>query len=403
MPARRLAPVEFVAMMAMMFATIAFSIDAMLPALPQIGQELSPQDINRAQLILTFFVLGMGLGTFFTGPLSDSFGRKPVILAGAALYILAAALAWVAPTLELVLAARLLQGLGAAGPRVVTLAIIRDLYSGREMARLMSFVMMVFTLVPAIAPLLGALIIDVAGWRGVFLAFIAFSVLSVGWMALRLAEPLPRARRLPFRPAVLAAATRELFSIPAVRVSIAVQALCFAMLFGMLSSVQQIYDITFGRGDSFPLWFGAIAVVAGTSSLLNAALVMRLGMRFLVTATLAVQVAISAVMLGVFLADLPLDMAFYAFVFWQTTVFFQAGMTLGNINSLAMEPVGHIAGLAASVIGAVATVFGVALAIPVGMAFDGTPAPLAAAICLLALLAVMLMARLRRIEASQPA
>ena len=140
--------VEFVALIAMLFATIAFSIDAMLPALPEIGREMTPDNINRAQLILTSFVLGLGVGTFFTGPLSDSFGRKPVILAGSAVYILGAALAWAAPSLELVVAARVLQGLGAAGPRVVAIAIVRDLYAGRGMARIMSFAMMVFTLVP---------------------------------------------------------------------------------------------------------------------------------------------------------------------------------------------------------------------------------------------------------------
>ena len=188
---KRLHKIEFIALMAMIFASIAFSVDSMLPALPEIGQELSPDDVNRAQLVLTVFLLGMGVATMVTGPLSDSYGRKPIVFAGFTLYAVGAVLAWIAPTLEMLLFARLLQGFGIAGPRAVGIAIIRDLFSGREMARMMSFVMMVFTLVPAIAPLLGAYIIGVVGWRGLFLAFILFAVVVCGWLMVRQEETLP--------------------------------------------------------------------------------------------------------------------------------------------------------------------------------------------------------------------
>lgn len=391
--------VEFVALCAMMTATVAFSIDAMLPALPEIGQELSPDNLNNAQMILTSFMLGMGFGTFFVGPLSDRFGRKPVVIAGAALYMLGAAVGWAAQSLELVLAARLFQGIGASGPRVVTLAIIRDLYSGREMARLVSIVMLIFTLVPAIAPLLGSFIIAFSGWRGVFAAFILFSLISVSWLSLRLPEPLAREDRRPFRLPVMFAAVGEMWSIPMVRISILVQTLCFAMLMTILTSVQMVYDITFGRGDSFPYWIGGVSLVAGTASILNAWLVVRLGMRFLVTVTLAGQICLSLVMLVSWLS-LPMgNLLFGIFVLWQTGLFFQAGMTLGNLNAMAMEPLGHMAGTAASVIGAIATILGAALAVPVGLAFDGTPLPLAIGIGIEAMLAFALMLWMKRIEA----
>ncbi|MCW8842671.1 MAG: MFS transporter, partial [Rhodobacteraceae bacterium] len=318
-----IARVEFIALCAMMFATIAFSIDAMLPALPEIGRTLSPDNLNRAQLIITSFVLGMGLGTLFAGPLSDAFGRKRVLIAGALLYSVCAFLGAQAESLELILAARLFQGIGAAGPRVVTLAIIRDLFSGREMAKIVSFVMMVFTLVPAIAPTLGAGLIALTGWRGIFFAFIVFSMISILWLGLRLPEPLARKDRRPLRLVLLWDGLKEMIRLPVVRASVIAQCFSFAVLFATISSVQQIYDITFGRGDEFPYWFGGIALVSGTASFVNARVVMRLGMRYIVTFALGAQVLLSSLMI---LADLTLPTGtflFAVFLVWNTSLFFQ--------------------------------------------------------------------------------
>ncbi len=389
---------EFIALCAMMFATIAFSIDAMLPALPEIGRELSPDNLNRAQLIITSFVLGMGIGTLFAGPLADAFGRKPVLIAGALLYSVCAFLGWQSDSLELVLAARLFQGIGAAGPRVVTLAIIRDLFSGREMAKIVSFVMMVFTLVPAIAPTLGAGIIAMSSWRGIFFAFIVFSMISILWVGLRLPEPLARQDRRPLRLALLWSGLREMMRLPVVRASIIIQCFSFAALFATISSVQQIYDITFGRGDEFPYWFGAIALLSGSAGFLNARVVMRLGMRYIVTFALGAQILLSSMMI---LADLSLPIGtllFAVFLAWNTSIFFQVGLSLGNLNAMAMEPLGHMAGTAASVMGAIATVCGAALAVPIGLAFNGTPLPLAMGVCAFSIAGFAVILWLRRAE-----
>ncbi|MDQ7071301.1 MAG: multidrug effflux MFS transporter [Rhodobacterales bacterium] len=391
--------VEFIALIAMMMATVAFSIDSMLPALTDIGRELSPDDLNRAQLILTSFVIGMGLGTFFTGPLSDAFGRKPVILVGAVIYIAACVLAWAAPTLELVLAARVVMGLGVAAPRIVGIALVRDLYAGREMARIMSFAMMIFTLVPAVAPLLGTAVIAIAGWRGIFVSFIQFSTLVTAWLWIRLDEPLAVADRRPLKITKMKSAIAQIFRHPTVRITIAVQALSLGMLFTSISMIQQVFDISFGRAESFPLWFAGIALVSGTASLLNAALVMRLGMRRLVSWTLGVQIIMSGVVSLLYLSGLPIEVLFYVFIVWQVSVFFQAGMTLGNLNAMAMEPMGHIAGMAASIIGGISTVLAAAMAIPVGLMFDGTPLPLTIGVCIEAILAFALMMLIKRIEA----
>jgi len=396
-PTERLGQTEFIALTAMLFATIAFSIDAMLPALPEIASDLTPADPNRAQLILTSFVLGMGAGTFVAGPISDALGRRPVILGGAALYILGAGLAWVAQSLELVLAARVLQGLGAAGPRVVSLAMVRDLYSGREMARIVSFAMMIFTLFPAVAPLIGSFIIAGFGWRGIFGAFIVFSLLSAAWLWIRQPETHPPEARRPLRTGPILEAAREVLSHRLILTTIAVQMLGFGALFGTLSSTQQIFDQTFGRAESFPVWFALIAVISGSGSLLNAAIVVRLGMRRVISATLAVQCALAFGFALVTAAGLwPAWGYFPAYLAWTTFVFFSAGLTFGNINALAMEPVGHIAGMAASIVGSLATVAAVFIAAPIGLAYDGTPVPLALGVALCSGAGVLLMRTIPR-------
>ncbi|MEL6168530.1 MAG: multidrug effflux MFS transporter [Pseudomonadota bacterium] len=390
----RLSKPEFIALMAMMFATIAFSLDAMLPALPEIAEELSPDVPNRAQLILTSFVLGMGIGTMFTGPLSDAFGRRRVIFGGVALYILGAAIAVVAPSLEMMVAARILQGIGAAGPRIVAIAIIRDLYGGRTMAQLMSFVMMVFTLIPAFAPTLGAGLIWAFGWRAIFIAFMIFGVFAVLWLALRQRETLDPAHRRPFKAAVLWAGIVEVLSHPMVSRSVLVQTLIFGMLFTTLSVTQPIFDVTFGEGDRFHLWFGGIALVSASASLVNAKIVMRLGMERVVTGTLAIQIVISSVMLAATLLPTPDGLFFWLYVFWTTSLFSTAGLTIGNVNAMAMEPMAHLAGMSASIIGSVATVGAVLIAVPVGLSFDGTPLWPALGVVICACLAFGIMRQL---------
>ena len=394
---------EFVAIIAMLFATIAFSIDAMLPAFPELTAQFSPDDPNRVQLIVTTFILGMGLGTLFTGPLSDAFGRKTVVMATAGLYILSALAAMLAQSLEMLLAARLLQGIGAAGPRVVALAIVRDIFSGRNMARIMSFVMIVFTIVPALAPSLGAVMIWLGGWHAVFAAFAAFALVATVWIGLRLPETLRAEDRRPFRPGALRGALAEMMSLSVVRQTLIAQTFCFAALLTLIASVQPIYDLFFGKAESFPLWFGGVAIAASSGSFLNAALVVRLGMRKLVGFILTVEVVLSAAMLLVLVSGLEGTALFACFVLWQTSVFFMVGMTLGNLNALGMEPLGHIAGMAASVMGAISTVGAVILAIPVTLVFDGTPVPVVAGILLLVCCALWVMRRMASREAMQPA
>ena len=383
---------EFVALIAMLFATIALSIDAMLPALPAIAAELTPDAVNKAQLVVTSFVFGMGLGTLIAGPISDAFGRKPVILIFAGLYLAATALCIMAPSLTLLLAARVLQGIAAAGPRAVATAMVRDRFKGRDMARVMSLVMMIFTLVPAIAPLLGQGILLFGTWRSIFGAFMVFALLVNGWLALRQPETLAPPSRRPLQPALLWQAMKELTRSRIALISTLGQSLSSAALFATLSSQQSIFDQRFQKAATFPLWFAVIALCAISGSVVNARLVMRVGMRSMIKAAYAMQLVLSAVLLALTLSHtLPEALAFPLHIIWSIGVFAVMGLTMGNLNAMAMEDLGHIAGFAASVITAASTVLSVIIAVPVGLAFDGTQVPLLMGVTLFAGLALTLM------------
>jgi MFS transporter, DHA1 family, multidrug resistance protein len=388
---------EFIALIAMMFATIAFAIDAMLPALPLIGQTLSPADPDRAQLVITAFVLGMGIGTFFAGPISDAVGRKPVIIGGFALYAIGAALAASATSLELLLAARVIQGLGGAGPRVAAMALVRDLHSGPRMAQIMSFAMMVFMIVPAAAPAMGALIAADFGWRGIFAAFIIFGLIGSLWLGLRQPETLVPAARRPLALLTLFAGLRVVLTDRIALASITAQTMVLGMLFGTLSSTQAIFEQTFDKAATFPAWFAVIALFSALASLTNALFVRRMGMHRVVTMALIVQIALTLAMVALTLTDVwPQGWYFTGYMVWTTGVFALAGFTMGNLNAIAMEPMGAIAGLAASVILAVPTILATMIAAPLGLAFDGTPGPLSVGVLVCALLALCVMPVMRR-------
>jgi DHA1 family bicyclomycin/chloramphenicol resistance-like MFS transporter len=239
-------------------------------------------------------------------------------------------------------------------------------------------------------------IIGLAGWRFIFLTFAGFSMLATLWLMLRQPETLAVQDRRPLSFAALWDAVRQVFAHPTVRLSTFVQTLSFGMLFSVLSSTQQVFDLTYGQGDHFHLWFGGIAILAASASVVNARLVGRLGMRPIIKAMFLAQMLLSLAMIGIVALHLPnqIELLFYAF--WTMTVFFQAGLTIGNLNALAMEPLGHIAGSAASVITATATVGAVLIAVPIGLQFDGTPLPLALGTCACAVLAFWLTTLIRR-------
>lgn len=397
----RLSQREFVAMMAMLFATTALSIDAMLPALPAIAAELTPGDVNKAQLVVSLFFAGLGFGTLIAGPVSDAIGRKVTLMICAGIYLVGAILCTLAHSLEMLLIARFIQGVGACGPRAVGMAMIRDMFKGRDMARIVSFVMMVFALVPAAAPLMGQVVLQFGSWRLIFIAFFIFAILTHMWVAVRQPETLPVEARRRLNVGLLLQAGRELLHHRTALISIACQALTSACLVALLSSQQGIFEQRFGRAESFPLWFAFIALCAISGSYLNSRTVVKYGMRKVLVATYMGQVTLT---LAVLILDasgvMPEALVFPAHILWSIGIFAMMGLSMGNLNALAMEDLGHIAGFAASVIASVSTVVSVALAIPVGLAFNGTQFPLLVGVSVFSVLSLILI-QLVRPPASQ--
>ena len=375
---RALRPAEFVSLVALLMSLVALATDTMLPALPAIGRDLGVSHPNDVQFVVTSLFLGLGLGQIIFGPLSDRTGRKPAIYAGLAVFMAGCLVSIFAPTFEAMLAGRVLQGLGVAGPRIVIMALIRDLYAGPRMARLMSFVMAVFILVPAVAPALGQGILWLSGWRTIFATFFATAAFAFAWLALRQPETLPAARRRPFSPRAIGRAVREILGIRAAVGYTLATGFAFSPFVAYLSSAQQIFQEAYRVGALFPLYFGVLALAIGVASLVNGRLVMRYGMRRLSNAAAGCITLVSLLAwAGAFaFGGLP---PLWLFMTWLMAVFVCVGLIFGNLNALAMEPLGHVAGVGAAVVASLSTLISVPLGALIGQSFDGTMYVLAGA------------------------
>jgi DHA1 family bicyclomycin/chloramphenicol resistance-like MFS transporter len=366
---------EFVVLMAFIISMVALSIDAMLPALPEIAAELAFERPNDSQFIISMLFVGMGFGQIVFGPLSDSIGRKPAINIGFLVFIIGCLVSIFARDFNDMMMGRLLQGLGAAGPRVVATALIRDCYEGREMARVMSFVMTIFILVPVIAPAIGQLIIAYSDWHSIFILFLILAIVALTWFSLRQPETLSEDKRIRFSMARVTSDINTIISIPAAIGYTITMGFIFGAFIGYLSSSQQIFQQQYGLGSQFPLYFGILATSIGLASLINSQLVMRFGMRRLSHIAMISIAVLSAAFVLIayhYQGHPPL----FLLMAYLLGVFFFMGILFGNLNALAMEPLGHIAGLGAAVVGSVSTLISVVIGVLVAGAYDGTVLPL---------------------------
>lgn len=369
-------PAEFIALVALLTAMVAMSIDTMLPAIGLMATELGATHPNDRQLIVLGFFAGLMFGTLIFGPISDSIGRKRTIYIGLVLFIAGCFLCAVSTSFPMLIAARMLQGFGAASPRVCSIAMVRDGAGGAAMARIMSFVMSVFMLVPILAPSIGQLVLFVTSWRIIFLGFIAMALMAGLWLALRQEETLKTERRIPFSPRRLAAGAAEVMRNPISLGNTIAVGFIFAAFNAYLGTSQQIFAEQYGQGAYFALWFGGLAMAIALAMIVNGRLVMRLGMRKLAKYALYGFLAAWAVMVVAVLASgghPPLVML--GVVFFCS--FFCSGMLFGNFNAMALEPMGHIAGMAAAISGSLSSAIGVFFGAIAGRFYDGSMYPLA--------------------------
>ncbi len=386
---------EFVPLLALMVSLVALSVDAMLPVLPHIGLDLRAGTENQQQLVVSSLLLGLGVGQMFFGPLSDSLGRKRTIYIGYVTFVMGCILSIAATNFETMLLGRVLQGIGASSPRIVSIALVRDQYEGREMARIMSFIMGVFILVPALAPALGQGIVMVTHWRGIFVVFLILAFVAWAWFALRQPETLPRENRVRFSLSVVWSGVKEACSHRLTVGYTVVAGLIFAAFIAYLSSSQQIFAAIYGVIATFPLYFAILALVMGVSTFANAMLVERLGMRLLSGYSLA-GVVIVSVAFFVYAALEGGTPPFGITMVYFSAVFFSIGFLFGNLNALAMVPLGHIAGVGAAVVGSISTLISVPLGAIVGQMFNGTVLPLVGGFALFSALAGLIMIWIER-------
>ncbi len=376
-PASARSSVEFITLMALTFSLIAMSIDGMLPALGDIAHELGAADPNDRQLVLTAFFAGLTVGQFIYGPISDSTGRKPAMYAGIGCFIAGGLICAFTTDFTLMLLGRVLQGFGAAGPRIVGMAMVRDLFVGRSMARIMSFVMTVLILVPVLAPSIGQLILLVADWRMIFLVLAIVGILDFLWLATRQPETLAKSERVPLSIARILRSAWEALSHRRTLGYTLATGFIFGAVISYLGTSQQIFQDQYGTGQLFGVYFGLLAAGIGVASFANARLVMRFGMRNLSKWALRTSCLSSLAFLP-FALLLDGHPPFWAFMAYMTVLFFCNGLQFSNYSALAMEPMGHIAGVAAAVIGSVSNLIAVATGSPIGRLYDGTVIPLVA-------------------------
>ena len=375
---------ELVIMIASMMALNAAAIDIFIPSLQQIGNALNVATGNERQFVITAYVLGFGTAQIVYGTLSDRFGRRPVLFFGLAVYVLASFVAILSPTFGVLLALRAIQGVGAAATRVIAVSIVRDSFGGAKMASVMSLVMMVFMAVPVVAPNIGQIIMNFGSWQEVFLVTGLFGTIVLVWTALRLPETLHPEDRLPLTLKRTVGAFRIVLTNRRSFGYTLATALIFGVLFGFINQAEQVYTGIYKLGPAFTLYFSAVAIFMALASFTNSRLVERFGMRRLSHGALVIFTALSAFQLALSTA-LGGAMPFVLFIPLMTATFCMFGFIGSNFNALALDPLGHVAGTASSVLGFMQTLGGGMLGALIGYCYNGTLMPLYAGFTVLSL------------------
>ncbi|MHA7843115.1 MAG: multidrug effflux MFS transporter [Winogradskyella sp.] len=365
---------EFVVLMAALMSIVALSIDAVLPALPLIGNHLSVSEPLELPKLITSIFLGLGIGQLIFGPLSDSFGRKPVVYVGFILFVIASIICITTKNFEMMLFGRLLQGVALASPRTMCIAMVRDSYEGDYMAKILSIVVMVFILVPVIAPTLGQFLMHRYNWESIFTFNLVFGILVVIWYWLRQPETLKDKYRIPYRLTIFKTGTIQFFKIRSAVIYTLLSGFITGSFMVYLSTSQRIFEEQYNLVEEFPLIFASLAISIGLATFLNSQLVVRFGMKNIVHTAMISFIVISLIFIILFNSgnnpSIEILISFFALQF------FTIGFLFGNLRALAMEPMGHIAGIGSALNGFISTVMAVPIADYIGNYVVGSVTPL---------------------------
>ncbi|WP_025663934.1 multidrug effflux MFS transporter [Aquimarina megaterium] len=393
MQKNKFAQFEFVTLMASLMSIVALAIDALLPALDIIGITIGTRQVADNQLLITMIFLGLGIGPLFFGPISDSIGRKPVVYMGLLLFIIASFICVFATSIEMMVLGRILQGIGLSAPRTIAIAMIRDIYSGDYMARIMSFITVVFLLVPIIAPALGKFVLDHYDWQAIFYVQVLFSILVSFWFWKRQAETLEISKRIKFTSTIFIDGLKELMQYKTTIGYTLISGFIVGSFMVYLSTSQQVFEQQYQLKEEFPYIFGLLAISIGSAIFLNGTLVLKYGMEKLVTTSLLAFFAISLLYIVLFYNSSNPSVGILLLFFGMQ--FFAIGFLFGNLRALAMQPIGHIAGIGAAITGFVSTIMAVPISTYIGRFVLGTTLPLFIGFLVCALLSIIILVYLK--------
>tara|TARA_R110002126_G_scaffold110045_5_gene247072 strand:- start:834 stop:2042 length:1209 start_codon:yes stop_codon:yes gene_type:complete len=365
---------EFVAIMASLMSIVALAIDALLPAMSTIGIDINSLDPTENQKFITMIFLGLGVGQLVFGPLSDSFGRKPIVYIGFIVFCVASVICVLAPNLEWMILGRILQGIGLSAPRTISISMIRDSYKGDYMAKIMSFVTAFFILVPIVAPAMGKFFLDHYGWEAIFYMQLVATIIVGVWFWRRQPETLKPEYKIEFSSHVFVDGFKELLRHRETMAFTIVSGLITGAFMVYLSSAQEVFEVQFGLADNFPYVFAGLAISVGLSTLLNGTMVVKLGMRRLAMIALTLFCTVSMVYVGLFWNSQ--NPALWILITFLAMQFFTLGFLFGNLRAIAMEPIGHIAGIGAAITGFISTMIAIPIATYVGSYIQDTILPL---------------------------
>lgn len=387
---RRLPEQEFVALFALIMSLTALSMDAILPAFSSISSDLHIQNYQHTQWIITVLILGMSFGDILFGPLSDAIGRKNSIFLGIGIFISGSIIVVFSTSLPMLLVGRAIQGIGLSGPKIVSRALIRDLYCGAAMARILSYVMMVFILVPMLAPIFGQFIMSLSSWRGMFVVLIVQALIASVWLFYRQMETLPCECRIPLDRARLIKDARFILSRRDVIAYTLVSGCILGGLFLYLSIAQSLFQDVYQVGNKFTWYFALLAGFSGVSNFFNGRIVQKIGMMKCVVGALSVLLCASFLLFVAtwYYSGIP---PFWLFMGLGAVMFSCLGMVFGNVNAMAMEPLGKIAGLGASMISSLSSFTAIVAAAFVGQFYHFSVTPLAGGFVLFTSLALLFL------------